>query len=183
MEDPIRRSAGSHQFIEPRPGTGKHVIEISHREHHAFGFAGGSRSIENGDGIGRLKRKRYSVHGLDRQRNGCEYVIQQRHSRPIGPRRQDRIAKRRLAATDQAGIRVAQHRGQFARGVARVKRDGDKAFGQDRQIERGPADAVGSDQRAAIALREASGPQIDARGRDLREQLRACRCLLGGGMA
>ena len=87
----------------------------------------------------------------------------------------DRIAKRRIAATNQAGPGVAQHRGQFARGLARVHRNGDESFGDNREIERGPADAVRSDQRAAVALRKSRSAQEGARGGDLREQVRACR--------
>ncbi len=91
---------------------------------------------------------------------GCgENFVEQHESRRVRPRAA--IASRSAASPQQisAGPGIAQHRGQFRRRLAGVQRDGDQAFADNGQIERGPANAVRSDQRAAVALRKSRSAQ------------------------
>ena len=99
-------------------------------------------------------------------RISAENFVKQDKSRRIRPRRGDRIAKPRIAAANQGGLGVAQHRGQLSRGLTCVHRNSDKSFRDNRQIERSPPDAVRSDQRAAVSLRKPRSAQEAARGGD-----------------
>src|SRR6266704_3490 len=59
-----------------------------------------------------------------------------------------------------------------ASGLAGIQWDGDEPFGDNREIECSPADAVRSNQGAAVAFHKARSAQKRARRRDLREQFR-----------
>ena len=154
MKHAIRHIARPHQFIEARLGAGKHVIEIPNRKHHAFGFAGSPRRVQNGDRVLRRKGGGRGRRARCGRRIGAENFVKQHKPRRIRPRRRDRIAKRRIAAANQAGPGVAQHRGQFARGLTSVHRNGDESLRDNREIERGPPDTVRCDQRATVSLRK-----------------------------
>ncbi len=65
---------------------------------------------------------------------------------------------------------------EFSRRLAGVERNGDQPFGENRQIERNPPDAIWSNERAALPLRKAGSTQKRARGRDLSKQFRSGRC-------
>ena len=135
------------------------MVEIAGRQHHALGFARSSRGVEDCDTILRREISGESRAPLKAGWGAPNISSSNANRGASRPRRGDRFAQRRVAAANQRRRGIAQHRGQFRRRLARVHRHRDQAFGNNRQIERGPADAVRRDQGAAVAFCKSGSAQ------------------------
>src|ERR1700674_5904032 len=106
---------------------------------------------------------------------GAENFVEQYKPRRIRPRRRDRTAKRGIAAANQAGAGIAQHRSQFSRSLTSVHWNGNKPLRDNREIERRPPDTVRSEQRATVSSRKSRSAQKGSCGGDLTEKVRSRR--------
>ncbi len=71
------------------------------------------------------------------------------HSSPVLV---DSVAQGRIATADQRDGAVFHHRNQFRRGLSEVQRNNNQSLGHRGQIKRHPANTVGRQQSAAVAL-------------------------------
>lgn len=177
MEHSVRRIVPSHQLIEPRGGTGEHVIEICRSDYNTLGFARSSRRVKNSGGVLWCERDGRGCNLRCRSNNRGKDLGKQRETRRTRPCGRDGIAKGCVTAANQARSGVTHHRDQFVGSLAGVKRNRDDAFCKNREIKRGPPDAIRSDQGTTISLCKARRAKKSPRRSNLRKQVRSRRRL------
>ena len=176
MKNPVRHIAWPHQFIEASLGAGKHVIEIANRQHHAFGFSGSSGRVQNRD---RIPSESAAAGGSALVADGGMALKISSNKTKRGAAwdsAEIASAKGRIAATNQARLGVAQHRGRARPRLG--ERTSKTAISPSAIIARSSAaraDAVWSNKRASVSLCKSRSAQVGARACDLDEQIRACR--------
>src|SRR5260370_20900427 len=174
MEDAIGLASLTHELIETFVGAGKHVREIRRGEAHAFGFAGSARGVDDrADVVGFAEiasvRNRLRRHGLPQ-----DFIEQYAARRVRGVARPSLccgVSEGGVAHQEQLGLRIVHHSREFSRRLAIVKWHDNHAFGHQREIERRPANGVGSEKRATITGLKACATKISAHLPNLLQEL------------